>query len=152
MFRVMRKIEREIGKDEAEILLKTCDYGVLSTIGDNGFPYGAPFNFYYSNENIYILTTEGYKVDNILGNDKVSFCIVAEAKEISTEVSTYYESVIVFGRAKVITDAEAESAIASIKRKYNINGKVSKIKDKDDVVVLKIQIEFETGKLRRGYK
>lgn len=152
MFRVMRKTEREMDRDEAEILLKVCEYGVLSTIGDNGFPYGAPFNFYYSNDNIYIRTTDGYKIDNIQNNDKVSFCVVGEAKELTTEISTYYESVIVFGRAKVIVDEEAESAITSIKGKYNINGKDLKIKDNEDVVVIKIEIEYETGKLRKGYK
>ncbi|MCP4630772.1 MAG: hypothetical protein GY850_45770 [bacterium] len=41
----MRRKDKEIGTDETIKLLTECEYGVLSTVGDDGQPYGVPLNY-----------------------------------------------------------------------------------------------------------
>ncbi len=47
MFKEMRRIDRKLDDQEAYKLLEEAQYGVLSTIGENGFPYGVPLNYAY---------------------------------------------------------------------------------------------------------
>lgn len=148
MFKEMRKIDRIIDKDEMKIILKSGEYGILSTINKNGFPYGVPVNYVYNNENIYISTTLGNKIENIEENNKVSFCIINVAQELSDDYSTYYESVIVYGFANIIKGVERDRAISLISSKYS-NFRLDR--DNDDLIIIKIKIEQETGKLRKQY-
>ena len=73
MFREMRRKDREISiNDSREILTKAC-YGVLSTISENGYPYGVPVNYVFYNGYIYFHSAkEVHKIDNIKNNSKVS--------------------------------------------------------------------------------
>lgn len=146
MFREMNKLDRKIDIDEMTIILKSGEYGILSTINKNGFPYGVPVNYIYNNHCIYISTIDGNKVDNVKFNNKVSFCIVEKAPELSDEYSTYYESVIIYGYARVIDGEEREKALALISNKY-ANKRMEK--EKENAIVLKINVEHETGKLRK---
>ena len=74
MFRKLRKINYEIPKERVEELIKTTEYGVLSTVGEDGYPYAVPVNYAYINGNIYFhCAREGHKLDNISFNNKVSF-------------------------------------------------------------------------------
>ena len=40
MFRPMRRIKQQLAEDEALEVLKSAKRGVLSVIGDDGWPYG----------------------------------------------------------------------------------------------------------------
>ena len=42
--REMRRKDREISEEEACQLLATGEYGVLSTVGSDGEPYGVPLS------------------------------------------------------------------------------------------------------------
>ena len=75
MFKEMRRKERSIDNQQAIELLKKGQYGVLSTVGENGYAYGIPLNYAYHEGNIYFhCAAEGSKLDNIAYNNKVSFC------------------------------------------------------------------------------
>lgn len=52
MFKQMRRKEREIENIEAEEILKNGEYGVLSTVGENGYSYGVPLSYVYLNNSI----------------------------------------------------------------------------------------------------
>ena len=72
--RMMRKKNREISEDEALELLTRAEYGVLSTVDENGQPYGVPLNFCVVDGCIYFhCAVEGHKIDNIEQNSAVSF-------------------------------------------------------------------------------
>lgn len=43
----MRRKERLADLQTAERILENAEYGVLSTVGSDGFPYGVPLNFAY---------------------------------------------------------------------------------------------------------
>ena len=45
--RNMRRKDKEIGSDEAINFLTRCEYGILSTVGNDGQPYGVPLNYAY---------------------------------------------------------------------------------------------------------
>ena len=44
MFRSMRRHDKEMIANETLELLKNGDYGVLSMVGDEEYPYGVPLN------------------------------------------------------------------------------------------------------------
>ena len=54
----MRRKERLADFQTAERILENAEYGVLSTAGSDGFPYGVPLNFAYDGKKMRILDRE----------------------------------------------------------------------------------------------
>ena len=50
MFREMLRKKQELSKEECIEILKKEKRGVLSVLGDEGYPYGMPINHYYDEE------------------------------------------------------------------------------------------------------
>ena len=50
MFRKMRRFKQELGHEECVRILKEQKRGVLSLLGDDGYPYGIPIDYWYSEE------------------------------------------------------------------------------------------------------
>jgi nitroimidazol reductase NimA-like FMN-containing flavoprotein (pyridoxamine 5'-phosphate oxidase superfamily) len=48
MFRELRRKNKALSDEECIEILKTERRGVLSVIGDEGYPYGMPMNHYYN--------------------------------------------------------------------------------------------------------
>ncbi|MBC2581704.1 pyridoxamine 5'-phosphate oxidase family protein [Clostridium sp. DJ247] len=87
MFREMRRKDRELKNDEAIEILKNSEYGILSTVSQNGYPYGVPLSFIFSNNSIYFHSAiEGHKLDNIL--NKYSPDYIEKGKAYITNAST----------------------------------------------------------------
>ena len=83
MFREMRRKDRSIDKRQAVQLLEAGQYGVLSTVGENGYTYGVPLNYVYHKGNIYFhCAVEGNKMDNLMFNNRVSFCVIGTTEPI----------------------------------------------------------------------
>jgi len=109
MFRKMRRFKQEISSQECIRLLKNETRGVLSVIGDDGYPYGVPINFYYDEKNNKIYfhgAKSGHKLDAIRRCDKVSFCTHDEGVREGDDWPLHVKSVIIFGRIKEISDPE----------------------------------------------
>ena len=105
MFREIRLKDRSVDDEKAIAILAQGSYGVLSTIGEDGYPYGVPLNYTYFDNCIYFhCAREGHKLENIDFNHKVSFCVVTKSDVLSNEFDTDYESAIAFGKATVVTD------------------------------------------------
>lgn len=49
----MRRKDRETTEERAYEILKNGEYGILSTIGEDGYPYGVPVNFAVEGNKIY---------------------------------------------------------------------------------------------------
>ena len=152
MFREMRRKDKMKTYEEAVQILGECTNGVLSVIGDGGYPYGVPVSYIYNDGKIYFhCAGEGHKLDAIKADPRVSFTVVG-ADEIAPEkFTTMYKSVIAFGRASIIdTDEEKMAALNLIREKYSGNfpkdgaAYIEKFWDKTTVVV--IEIEHITGK------
>lgn len=107
MFREMARIKQQITREECLEILKNETRGVLSVLGDDGYPYGMPMNFWYDEEtgNIYFHGgKKGHKIDAIRSCDKVSFCVYDKGFRREGEWAWNVKSVIVFGRIKEMTD------------------------------------------------
>ena len=50
MFREMMRIKQQLQESECIEILKNEKRGVLSVLGDDGYPYGMPMNHFYCEE------------------------------------------------------------------------------------------------------
>jgi nitroimidazol reductase NimA-like FMN-containing flavoprotein (pyridoxamine 5'-phosphate oxidase superfamily) len=152
MFRETRLKDRVINNEKAIEIIKKGSYGVLSTIGEDGYPYGVPLNYtYFDNCICFHCAQKGHKLENIDFNKKVSFCVVTKSDVLANEFDTDYESAIAFGKATVITDdSEKKDILLSVLNKYSAEflkaGNNYMKKNWDETKVLKIKIEHLTGK------
>lgn len=113
MFRKMRRFRQLLDDKLSADILTRGAVGVLALSGDDDYPYAVPVNYYYENGIIYIHgATSGHKIDAIARNPKVSFCVIDENRNVPEEFTTYFRSVIAFGRAHLVED-EAEKRFAA---------------------------------------
>jgi len=150
----LRRKDRAITEEEAVALLNKAEYGVLSTVAENGEPYGVPLNFCVINHCIYFhCAVEGQKIDNIKQNNSVSFCAVGNTEILPDKFGTTYESVIVSGEAEEVFDMNKQLALEGILHKYSpefIDKGIKYIEDlKEKTRVFKITINKLTGKARK---
>ena len=109
MFRKMRRFKQQISDEECIRVLKEQPRGVLSMIGDDGYPYGMPLDHWYCEEDgkLYFHgAKEGHKIDAIAKCDKVSYCVMDEGFRKEGEWALNINSVIVFGRIKLVDDPD----------------------------------------------
>ena len=45
MFRTMRRFKQELTREECLAVLRSQPRGVLSLLGENGYPYGLPIDY-----------------------------------------------------------------------------------------------------------
>ena len=117
MFREMRRKKQQLEESECVEILKNEKRGVLSVIGDDGYPYGIPMDHYYNEENgkIYFhCALEGHKMDAVKACDKVSYCVFDEGYRNEGEWALNIKSVIVFGRVRVLDDHEQGLRMAEL--------------------------------------
>lgn len=149
MFRQMRRTDKQMTNSAAIDLLKRGREGILGTISDNGYPYTVVLNYVYHNNKIYFhCTKEGHKIDNIKSNDKVSFSVYDNVKVIGDELNTKYQSVTLFGKARVL--AATKEILRELVKKYSQlqNEETDNLinKEIDITAIVEIEIEHITGK------
>ena len=60
-------------------------------------------NFVYADNKIYFHGAKsGYKIDEINKFNKVSLCVVDKDDVVEEELTTYFKSVILFGKARIL--------------------------------------------------
>ena len=122
MFREIRRKDRLIDREAGVALLEKCEYGVLSVLGDDDYPYGVPVNFVFKDDCIYIHGfLDGHKIDAMKKHPKVCFTAVGDIEIMKGQISTNYISVIAFGKAEVIAPSDndiRDMAFAAIMDKY----------------------------------
>ena len=107
----MRRHKQQLSDDEARAVLQRGKVGILAVLGDDGYPYTIPLNYTYYNDAIYFHSAlSGHKIDAIQACDKVSFCVVDKDEIVPQEYTSYYRSVVAFGRAHIIEDDEEKLA------------------------------------------
>ena len=149
--REIRRKDKEIATDEAIKLLTECEYGVLSTVDNEGQPYGVPLNYVYKDNCIYFhCALTGHKIDNIDHNSKVSFCAVGDTKVLPSEFATEYVSAVAFGVASEVQGTERYNALVWLLEKYSsefIEEGKKYIENFDkSTKVIKIEIQHISGK------
>lgn len=151
MFKKMRKKSREVFDELIEDILANGEYGILSTISENGYPYVVPLSYVYYDRSLYIhCALEGHKLENINRNSKVSFCVVTDTEVIPSKFSTKYKSVIAFGIASEVKGDLKQVILMELIKKYSPDfletGKKYVEKAKDSTTIIKIDIKHMTGK------
>ena len=117
MFREMLRKKQQLTQEACTEILKKEPRGVLSVLGDDGYPYGMPMNHYYCEEDgkIYFHSGKnGHRVDAIKRCDKASFCVYDGGFRREGEWALNISSVIVFGRIELIEDQEKIYEIARL--------------------------------------
>ena len=109
MFRELTRIKQKLSDEECREIMKSTLRGVLSVMGDDGYPYGMPLNHYYDPDDgrIYFHSgMKGHKIDAITRCDKASFTVYDEGFRKEGDWALNIKSVIVFGRMEEVKDTE----------------------------------------------
>ena len=114
MFREMRRFKQTLGTEECVEILKEQKRGVLSVLGDDGYPYGIPINYYYDEKDnafYFHCAVEGHKTDAVKRCDKASFCVIDGGEKRDGEWFLRFKSVIAFGKVKTVVEESKKKEI-----------------------------------------
>ena len=150
-FRPMRRFKQAASEQECLGLLQSAQRGVLSVLGDGGYPYGVPLNFVYEDGKIYFhCAVEGHKIDALRACAKASFCVLSEPAKTPGEWWNCFTSVICFGHVREISDpAEHDRLLRLLGAKYFPEGydiDADMVRNAPRALVLELAIEHMTGK------
>ncbi len=111
MFREMRRFKQQVSDEECKQILTEEKRAALSVIGEDGYPYAIPVNFYYDeNENrIYLHGAKtGHKIDAIKACDKVCLTTWNQGFKKDGRWEWNATSVVVFGRATLLDGMDGD--------------------------------------------
>lgn len=155
-FRPMRRKGQMLQAADCAALLRRNTSGVLAVLGDGGYPYAVPLSYVYDGEALYFHAAKsGHKLDALRGCENASFCVIDQDQVVPEEYTTYYRSVIVFGRARVLEDpAQIRAAIEELALKYAPEDSREKrdaaiARELAGLAMIKLEIEHMTGKEAR---
>ena len=151
MFREMRRSKQLLSTEEIAAVMNSCTNGVLACLGDDGYPYSVPLSYVYFNNKIYFHSAKaGHKMDAINKDPKVSFAVIGEDTVVSKEYTTYFRSVLAFGKARIVEGEEHTQAFMALTNKYS-GDQPEEVRQKEmagctQTYVITIDIEHITGK------
>lgn len=151
-FRKMRRFRQQLSKEECETILTTATSGTLALLGDNGYPYAVPISHVYADGKLYFHSAlTGHKVDAIRNCDKASFCVISSDDVHPSEFTTYFKSVIAFGRIHIVEDDDERlNAAALLGERFNPGDAEGLQKEMDKffshMLVIRMDIEHLSGK------
>ena len=152
MFREMRRSKQRLPREVAVEILERNTSGVLALSGDEGYPYAVPMSYVYAEEKIYFHSAKnGHKIDAIQRNEKASFCVIDQDQIVPEKYTTFFRSVIVFGRLRLVEDMEEMRRIAAtLAMKYSADFKEGIPKEINasirNMAVLELTIDHITAK------
>ena len=123
MFRPMRRIKQQLSDADALEILAKAKRGVLSVVGDDGWPYGIWLNPHYRREDgrIYFHgAKEGHKIDALRRDARVSFTVIDDGVQDEGSWAYTFRSVVVFGRIEFVENqAFALELCRELARRFN---------------------------------
>ena len=150
----MTRSRQQLSREACEALLRRELRGVLSVLGDDGYPYGLPINHYYNDEDGHLYFhsgKSGHKIDALKKCDKASFCAYDSGFVRDGDWALNISSVIVFGRVRMVEDRERAIDISRrLSRKFTddegyIDDEIARSGAR--VLVFELIPESMTGKL-----
>ena len=154
MFREMIRNKQQLSREECSKILREEPRGVLSLMGDDGYPYGLPMDHWYCEEDgclYFHCGKRGHKIDAIHRCDKASFCVYDQGFRREGEWALNIRSVIVFGRIQILEDhAQAIDITRTLSYKYTQDTDFieNTIRESGaNVLVFRLIPEHITGKL-----
>ena len=156
MFRQMRRGKQLLSVEDTIAVLNRGTNGILACLGDEDYPYAVPISYVFHQDNhhqdkIYFHSAKaGHKIDAIGKHPKVSLAVVDEDTIVSAEYTTYFRSVIVFGRARIVEGEEWHQGFAALVEKYSGDqpeeAKQKEISGCTQSLIIAIDIEHMSGK------
>lgn len=121
MFREMRRKKQILTEEEAKEVLNRGTSGVLALLGEDDYPYAVPVSYVYCDSKLYFHGAKsGHKIDAVKNCEKASFCVIDKDDVVPEEYTTYFRSVIAFGRIHIMEDeSEMRKAIEMLAKKYH---------------------------------
>ena len=154
--REMRRSAQRLPQEECEAILERNSSGVLAVTGDGGWPYAVPLSYAFADGALFFHCAKtGCKLDAIRADERACFTVIDRDEVVPEEYTTYYKSVIAFGRARVIEDgAQMLAAIEVLAKKYHPTdspqGRKAAIeKDFSRLTMIRLDVEWMTGKQAR---
>lgn len=156
MFRNLTRVKQQLSHEETISLLRSQLRGVLSLIGDDGYPYGLPIDHWYNDSDgcLYFHSgPAGHKIDAMKRCSKASFCVYDQGFRKDGDWALNIKSVIVFGRIEILEDHEKAiemtrqlslkytSDLAYIEKEIRLYG--------HEVLVFRLVPEHITGKITK---
>ena len=154
MFRKMRRTNQQLSDEETKQILRSGQTAVLALHGDDGYPYAVPLNYVYADGKLYVHCAKaGHKLDAIRRDPKLSLVVIERDDVVPEKLATYYRSVIAFGRARILEDADEKRRAAEVLglHYYNVPEAVQKEIEStwNALVCIEITIDHLTGKEAR---
>ena len=152
MFREMRRKRQALSHEESVAILNRGTSGVLAVSGDDGYPYAVPLSYVYRDSKIYFHSARsGHKLDAIARNPKASFCVIDQDDVVPQEYTTYFRSVVAFGKARIVDDEdEKRGALEVLAARYSPDHEQGRLQEIDkqirQVCLVELAIEHLTGK------
>jgi len=153
MFREMRRFRQQLSHEESEEILHRATSGVLALLGDEDYPYAVPLSHVYADGRLYFHgARSGHKLDAARAHPKASFCVIEQDQVVAEEYTTYFRSVIAFGRIRVLEDEEElRRAIDLLARKYHphdtdLHREQAIEREFSHMAMLELTVEHLTGK------
>lgn len=153
MFRDMRRKRQLLTEEESMDILKRRTAGVLALLGDDGYPYAVPISYVYADSKLYFHGAKtGHKIDAIRNCENASFCVIDQDQIVPEEYTTYFRSVIAFGKIRILEDEnEKKWAIEKMAEKYYptdsaVNRDRAIQKEWNPLCMIEFSIEHMTGK------
>ncbi|MDR0249376.1 MAG: pyridoxamine 5'-phosphate oxidase family protein [Oscillospiraceae bacterium] len=100
MFKAMRRKDRELPREAANEILNSGKYGVLSVVGEDGYPYGVPLHYVLidGDAHFHSAAEGGHKTERFANKPKASFTVVETKNGIKAR------SAIVLGTIESLPD------------------------------------------------
>ena len=149
----MRRAKRTISDEDARSLLAKGRRATLAVNGDDGYPFAFPIDYRFdadANKIYFHGAKAGQKVDALRRSDKVCLTVMGNERLEDGEWAPYVQSVVVFGRCRLVNDAaKTEAEVRRLALKYYPSAEeVERELEKylSAVQLYEIEIEHLTGK------
>lgn len=115
MFREMRRFKQQLPEETAAAILDRNTAGTLALLGDDDYPYSLPISYVYADGKIYFHSAKsGHKIDAIKKHEKASFSVIDKDEIVPEKYTTYFRSVIAFGKVRLVEDLDEIRRIATV--------------------------------------
>lgn len=153
IFREMRRKKQQLTEEECIEIMARNTSGVLAVSGDNDYPYAVPLSYVFEGNKIYFhCAKSGHKLGAIQRNCKASFCVIDQDLIVPEKYTTYFRSVIAFGKMRIVQDEqEKRTAIERLAIKYAPDDSAESRhqainREWAPLCILEMSIEYITGK------
>ena len=148
----MRRKRQQLSEEESIEILRKATAGTLALLGDGGYPYAVPISYVFADGKLYFHSAlSGHKIDAIRNCNKASFCVIDKDDVQPTKYTTFFRSVIAFGRIHIIEDEQEKLETARLLGdRYNPNQEEALQKELEKglsrMLMIRLDIEHLTGK------